>query len=99
MAPLASPTTRIFWRFEEVKIDENWYLEANPDPEQNAGFGWHMGWGKVYHPDHAYNPTDQYMLMDQNGGRHVFYDQLHPRGENDGDSDVYYTPRQPATSA
>ena len=76
------------WTYE---FDENGKIEANPDAERNAGIGWKLGWGEVYHPNSAYNDTERWMFVDQNGSRHVFYDRMHQNDPDDGDPDVFYT--------
>lgn len=76
------------WLYDEVS--EGVY-ETRPDYERNAGIGWKLGWGEVYSPSHAYNPSGQrWTFVDQAGGRHEFWPVLHD-GEDDGDNTVFYT--------
>ncbi len=64
------------WRFEEPGSG---LVKAVPDKENNAGLGWHLGWGEVYSPSHWYNPssTGQWLYVGNDGGRHFFYPTLH----------------------
>lgn len=64
-------------------------IVATPDRENNAGLGWHLGWGEVYSPFHWYNDSGQWMYVGNDGGRRVFYPTLH-RGEPVV-TDLFYT--------
>ena len=80
------------WRYvdtEENGVPKVW---AQPDRLQNAGLGWHLGWGELYEPNHWYNDSiaGQWLYVGADGSRHFFYGALH-RNESDGDGDVYYT--------
>ncbi|MCG8454930.1 MAG: hypothetical protein MI919_01515 [Holophagales bacterium] len=59
---------------------------ARPDWENTAGIGWRLGWGEVYHPSHPYNESDEWLYVDDAGGRHALYDKLHRDDGDDGDS-------------
>ena len=80
------------WRYSEVVENNQIKIQALPDSLQNAGLGWHLGWGELYPPDHPYNdsPAELWLYVGADGTRHMFYDALH-RGEDDGDLDVFYT--------
>ncbi len=79
------------WRYSTVDEGGVPKVQALPDRLQNAGLGWHLGWGELYNPEHWYNNTDgQWLYVSDNGSRHTFYGSLH-RGEDDGDLNVYYT--------
>ena len=80
------------WRYEEVTENRQVKIRAQPDRLQNAGLGWHLGWGELYAPGHWYNNAapHQWLYVGADGTRRVFYGALH-RLEDDGDLDVYYT--------
>ena len=79
------------WRYLEMEVEGEEVLEARPDSRNNAGIGWKLGWGEVYHKNHSYNDTgEEWLLVDQAGNRHVFYPQLH-ENEDDGDESVFYS--------
>ncbi|MCH9652175.1 MAG: RHS repeat-associated core domain-containing protein [Deltaproteobacteria bacterium] len=64
------------WRFDEPGPGK---VKAVPDKENNAGLGWHLGWGEVYSPSHWYNQTtsNQWLYVGRDGSRHFFYPTLH----------------------
>lgn len=80
------------WRYRDVIEGGQPRIQVWPDRLQNAGLGWHLGWGELYAPDHWYNDSvaGQWLYVDDSGARHFFYGALH-RLESDGDGDVYYT--------
>ncbi|MEM7352045.1 MAG: RHS repeat-associated core domain-containing protein [Acidobacteriota bacterium] len=78
------------WKYQQVVENGQIEIEARPDRIHLGGLGWHLGFGEVYSPVHALNDTGRWMFVGDDGGRRVFYDQLH-RGEDDGASDVLYT--------
>ncbi|MCH9646803.1 MAG: RHS repeat-associated core domain-containing protein [Deltaproteobacteria bacterium] len=78
------------WRYAMVEESGTTKVRATPDPKATAGFGWHLGWGEVYGPQHAYNDTGRWLYVGEDGGRHTFYQTLH-KGENDGDNKVQYS--------
>ncbi len=92
IGPLTLTYGSTIWTYEY-----EWDEQANdlrivvkPNKKNTGGLGWTLGWGEVYRPGHWYNPGTQWVYVDQNGGRHVFYQQLH-KDEDDGDADVLYT--------
>ncbi|MEM7049490.1 MAG: RHS repeat-associated core domain-containing protein [Acidobacteriota bacterium] len=79
------------WQYETLPDDT---IVASPDRNKTAGFGWHLGWGEVYHPEASYNGTGRWLYVGADGGRHVFYDKLHRDDGDDGDDgtkQVFYT--------
>ena len=75
------------WSYETVDL---FYIRADPHKKANAGFGWRLGFGDIYHKNHWYNSAGRWQFIDENGGSHIFNSDLH-RGEDDGDPDVYYS--------
>ncbi|MEM7048500.1 MAG: RHS repeat-associated core domain-containing protein [Acidobacteriota bacterium] len=92
VGPLTLVYNNNVWRYTPVIENMQPRLRAEPDRQQNAGFGWHLGWGELYPPGHWYNNSavGQWLYVGDQGTRHVFYGALH-RNEDDGDLDVYYT--------
>jgi len=80
------------WRYSEEPDGKQIKIRAEPDRLQNAGLGWHLGWGELYNPEHWYNNSiaNQWLYVGADGSRHLFYGALH-RNEDDGDGNVYYT--------
>ena len=78
------------WKYQQVVEGGQVRIEAHPDRIRVGGLGWHLGFGEVYSPVHALNDTGRWMFVGADGGRRVFYDQLH-RGEDDGARKVLYT--------
>ncbi len=80
------------WRYKTILIDGQETIEAFPDRRVNAGLGWHLGWGEVYHKDHALNDTGGWLYIGADGAHHTFYAELH-RDDDSGldDPDVFYT--------
>ncbi len=92
IGPFALTYSSNVWTYEQV-FDPGtlqFYTQALPDRERSAGLGWHLGWGEVYSPSHWYNPSGRWLYIGPDGGRHVFYDQLH-RDEDDGDANTLYS--------
>ncbi len=80
------------WRYREILVDEEVKIESFPDRRVNAGLGWHLGWGEVYHWDHALNDTGRWLYIGPDGAHHVFYRTLHKDDDPALDSDeVFYT--------
>ncbi len=76
------------WMYEYDQFGE---VQARPDYSRNAGIGWRLGWGEIFHWNHHYNQTGgRWLFIDQAGTRHEFWDNLH-QDEDDGDGDVFYT--------
>ena len=90
IGPFALAYNSNVWRYTTVIEGGVEKIRAEPDRLDTGGLGWHLTWGEVYHPSHWYNDTGQWLYVDEAGGRHVFYSQLH-RFEDDGDHDVYYS--------
>ncbi len=90
--PFALVYNNNVWRYIEVMENGQIRIQAQPDRLQNAGLGWHLGWGELYEPSHWYNnsPGNQWLYVGADGTRHIFYGELH-RLEDDGDLDTYYT--------
>ncbi|MEM7355768.1 MAG: hypothetical protein AAF657_33440, partial [Acidobacteriota bacterium] len=78
------------WRYDVVVVDGADTLRATPDRRTTAGFGWHLGWGEVFHPDHWTNASGKWLYRGPDGARHTFYPTLHV-GEDDGDDLVFYS--------
>ncbi|MCH9646688.1 MAG: RHS repeat-associated core domain-containing protein [Deltaproteobacteria bacterium] len=74
------------WRYKRDNVDE---IEAFPNRLNNAGLGFHLGWGEVLSPFHNLNQTGKWLYVDKSGGEHVFYPNLH-KGEP-VDSGVLYS--------
>ncbi|MBZ0112951.1 MAG: hypothetical protein K8J08_10850, partial [Thermoanaerobaculia bacterium] len=92
IGPFALVYNNNVWRYSEVQEGKQIKIKAEPDRLQNAGLGWHLGWGELYNPEHWYNNSiaNQWLYVGADGSRHFFYGALH-RSEDDGDGTVYYT--------
>lgn len=78
------------WRYRPIAAKGGPLTEAVPDRATNAGLGWHLGWGEVYHASHGLNDTGTWLYVGADGGRHTFSPELH---EDDGSdpSHLWYT--------
>jgi len=54
------------------------YVQAEPDPEFNAGLGWSLGLGRLYdtYAD-PFNESGLWVYVSPDGSRHTFYPTLH----------------------
>lgn len=50
---------------------------ARPSEYFNAGVGWKVTFGELFHPLHHFNTSDSYLYVDQTGARHHGYWTLH----------------------
>ncbi len=80
------------WRYQVTAGKGGLNIVAVPDRTVNAGLGWHLGWGEVYHPTHGLNDTGAWLYVGHDGGRHTFYSELHRDDDSDlDDPQVFYT--------
>ena len=65
------------WRYKQRLVDGQVLTKARPDSKTTAGLGWHLGLGEVYSPEHLYNDTGQWLYVSPDGGRHIFFQNMH----------------------
>lgn len=78
------------WDYVEREYEGEIYTEAVASRQFNAGLGWLLTLGELWHPGYVYNHSGEWIYLSPDGGAHVFHQQLH-RDENDGDDGTLYT--------
>ncbi|MCH9646605.1 MAG: RHS repeat-associated core domain-containing protein [Deltaproteobacteria bacterium] len=74
------------WRYKRDDVGE---IISFPQRLNNAGLGFHLGWGEVMSPSFSLNQTDKWLYVGSDGGEHVFYPTLH-KGEA-AEAGVFYS--------
>lgn len=78
------------WRYELEVVNNQVVTTAFPDREMTAGLGWHLGMGEVYSPVSWYNDTGHWLYVGPDGGRHLFFSEMH-QYDGDNDNTTFYT--------
>ncbi|MCH9646612.1 MAG: RHS repeat-associated core domain-containing protein [Deltaproteobacteria bacterium] len=87
IGPLRLNYSSNVWRYDQ---DTEGEITASPHRLNNAGLGFHLGWGEILSPSHALNPSDRWIYVNGSGGEHSFYSTLH-KEEDNVDDGVFYT--------
>jgi hypothetical protein len=79
------------WHFKDCSNppDVTTCTDAEPDPSDNAGFGWTLSLGRLISPGDPLNDTGGWIYVDPNGGQHEFSSTLH--NNETATSGVFYT--------
>jgi hypothetical protein len=79
------------WHFEDCSNppDVTSCTDAEPDPKNNAGFGWTLSLGRLLTPTDPTNDAGRWVYVDPTGGPHPFYPTLH--NNESADAGVFYS--------
>lgn len=72
------------WEWEEECPDwpdeSTCYLQSLPRTRNNAGLGWHLGFGELLDPNDPANPDGATIFVSPDQSLHAFEPRLHPNG-------------------